>query len=157
MTSQLRGHIKIMLKYEDPPEFLIVHVGTNDLGNMSLGDLRNKLQRILKLVAEDLPGTRLVWSQMLPRLKWRYSKNNKAMEKGRYRVNNAVAKFILNSGGYYLRYPDIVRNEKLFNPDGVHLSCIGNNIFINTLQAGIEYFLNGYAGRLFPPNASYKA
>ncbi|CAG2229749.1 unnamed protein product [Mytilus edulis] len=82
-------------KYEDPPKFLVVHVGANDLGNIKTKDLREKLIQAMTFISKDLPDTKIVWSQMLPRLKWRYSNDGKAMEKCRYRVNNAVANFIL--------------------------------------------------------------
>ncbi|CAC5406083.1 unnamed protein product [Mytilus coruscus] len=43
VTSQLRRQIRIMLKYEDPPKFLVIHVGANDLGNIKTKDLRENL------------------------------------------------------------------------------------------------------------------
>ena len=151
LTSQLRARIRTMSIYEDLPDFLIVHVGANDLGNMSVGDLRNNLQNTLRVISRyNLPGTKIVWSQMLPRFKWRYSSNLKTMETGRYRVNNGVASYVLNHGGYYIRYPEIVRNQSLFQADGVHLSPAANNIYLNKLQGGIEYFLNE-DGHVFSP------
>ncbi|CAG2258146.1 unnamed protein product [Mytilus edulis] len=150
VTSQLRRQIRIMKKYEDPPKFLVVHVGANDLGNIKTKDLREKLIQAMTFISKDLPDTKIVWSQMLPRLKWRYSNDSKAMEKCRYRVNNAVANFILESGGYYIRYPDISRTENMYKSDGVHLSVIGNNIFLNSIQGGLEFFMLKTNGHVFP-------
>ena len=134
VTSQLRRQIRIMKTYEDPPKFLVVHVGANDLGNIKTKDLREKLIQAMTFISKDLPDTKIVWSQMLPRLKWRYSNDSKATEKFRYRVNNAVANYILVPGGYYIRYPDISRTENMYKFDGVHLSVIGNN---NFFQGGL--------------------
>ena len=150
VTSQLRRQIRIMKTYEDPPKFLVVHVGANDLGNLKTKDLREKLIQAMTFISKDLPDTKIVWSQMLPRLKWRYSNDSKAMEKCRYRVNNAVANFILESGGYYIRYPDISRTENMYKSDGVHLSVIGNNIFLNSIQGGLEFFMLKTNGHVFP-------
>ncbi|CAG2217183.1 unnamed protein product [Mytilus edulis] len=68
VTSQLRRQIRIMKKYEDPPKFLVVHVGANDLGNIKTKDLREKLIQAMTFISKDLPDTKIVWSQMLPRL-----------------------------------------------------------------------------------------
>ena len=75
---------------------------------------------------------------MLPRINWRFSQDNNAMEKGRYRVNNAVASYVLRMGGLYIRYPEINRFSNLFATDGVHLSTVGNNIFLNKIQADFK-------------------
>jgi hypothetical protein len=54
---------------------------------------------LIDLLSADLPDTQLVWSQMLPRLKWWFSDNTKAMEKAWYRVSNNVATYFLKKGG----------------------------------------------------------
>ncbi|CAC5372847.1 unnamed protein product [Mytilus coruscus] len=98
VTSQLRRHLRIMLRYEDPQKVLVIHVGANDLGNLKTKNLGKNLIQVMTLISKDLPDIKIVWSQMLPRLKWRYSSDIKAMEKCRYSVNNAVANYILESG-----------------------------------------------------------
>ena len=35
LTNQLRSRIRNMLNFEHPPDYLIIHVGANDLGSMS--------------------------------------------------------------------------------------------------------------------------
>lgn len=151
VVSQLEGHLKRLKKYEDPPDYLLIHVGCNDIGNIKVGHLRNDIKNILQKLSKDMPSTKIIWSQMLPRIKWRYSLNNAAMEKARRRVNNSIASHVLKSGGFYIRYPDILGKEIFFKEDGVHLSDVGNNIFINTLQGGIEEFLSSsQTGIVFP-------
>ena len=98
-------------------------------------------------------GTKIIWSQILPRFKWRYSTDLIAMKKCRYRVNNSLATYILKHGGYYIRYPDIIRERKLFKDDGVHLAPVANNIFLNTLQGGIGHFINDL-GKVYPPQSN---
>ena len=42
-----------------------------------------------------------------------------------------------------VKYPDIkAGNELLFQADGVHLSDIGNDIFLNTICAAMEQFVS---------------
>ena len=38
--------------------------------------------------------------------------------------------------------------------DGVHLSSLGNRIFLNTLQGGLEYFASG-KGPVFPDSYQF--
>jgi len=68
---------------------------------------------------------------MLPRFKQGYSTDLIAMEK----------KFSSNLCSE--AYPDIIRERKLFKDDGVHLAPVANNIFLQTLQGGIEHFISG--------------
>jgi len=103
----VRRQIGIMMRYEDDPQFTIVHIGGNDIGKYKVGILRNKLKNELEWLQKKLPNTVIVWSQLLPRCFWRYSPNKVAMEKCRLRINSSVASFLLKRGGCYIRYPDI--------------------------------------------------
>ena len=47
--SQIKGQIRLMKKYEDPPQFIILHVAGNNLG----------------LILIELPNTTIIWSQIL--------------------------------------------------------------------------------------------
>ena len=149
-VKKLMQQVRTMLKFEDPPNFMILHVAGNDIGDMKVGNLRNYIKRVLKWVAQMLPGTRLIWSQILPRINWRFSNNSVAMEKCRYRLNNATAAFIIRNGGYYIRYPDIRPDEICIATDGVHLTNLGNQIFLNTLQGAIEHFVTYPQSQTFP-------
>jgi hypothetical protein len=52
----------------------------NDIGILGLKELREKLKDVFKWVQNKLPGSVLIFSQILQRTKWRYSENNKSME-----------------------------------------------------------------------------
>ena len=99
----------------------------------------------------ELPNTTIIWSQILPRLKWRYSANQTAMHESRYRMNNYIASFVTKLGGHYIRYPDICRNYTFLKSDEVHLTPVGNDIFLNILQGAIEYFMSSNLGGLTFP------
>lgn len=141
VISQLRQHINIMRRYEDPPDFLVIHIAGNDLGHIKVGHLRNEIKNTLRMVINTLPNTKLVWSQILPRLKWRYSSDVLAMQTMKYRINNSISAFILRSNGCYIRHPDIRANHNFLKTDGVHLTPLGNDIFLNNIQGGLEYFI----------------
>ncbi|CAC5421755.1 unnamed protein product [Mytilus coruscus] len=147
--NDLLNRIKLMLRYEEPPTYLVLHIGGNDLGEIKTGVLRNRLKNYLKNVSELLLNTTLVWSQILPRLTWRYSADTEAMDRSRQRINSSLASYIIRQGGHYIRYPDISPNSTFICQDGVHLTDIGNYIFLNTIQGALEAFLV-YSSHTFP-------
>ena len=136
----------------EQPQFIVIHCGGNDLGSKenSLFSLIAKVKGHLAIIAHHFPQSRLVWSQVLPRSVWRFSSNNHAMERMRVRFNRAMAKAILDLEGCYLKYLDMIKNMSLFLAQyGVHHSPLGNTVFLNTLQGGLEYFASG-KGSVYP-------
>lgn len=148
-TSEIITTIRKMKRYNHPPQYLILHVSGNDLGYIKVGFLRNQIKNILRWIYKELPHTTVVWSQILPRLNWRYTCNHKAMMACRYRINNSIATFVLQNGGCYIRYPDIKPNHTCLKQDGVHLTPLGNDLFLNVLQGAIETFVL-YGNGTFP-------
>jgi hypothetical protein len=106
--SKFHKHIQTMMQYEDPPNFIMLHVGTNDIGNVKLGLIQLQLKSLISWIAKQMPYAKIIFSQLLPRLSWRYSENKNKMEKCRCRINSAIASFIVkNNREYYIHYPDI--------------------------------------------------
>ena len=131
------------MKVNDIPQYLILHCGANDIGNVPLKDLIQQIKKTLCRIQLLLPKTKLIWSQLLPRNKWRYFDHMEPMNKALKRLNNSIASEIIKNGGCYIKYPDIkAGNELLFQADGVHLSDIGNDIFLNTICAAMEQFVS---------------
>ena len=63
------------------------------------------------------------------------------MDRTRRRINRFARSHLLKRNCYIIQYPDFEdRLPALFNDDGVHLSFIGKDIFINTLQGALETF-----------------
>ena len=143
--------IRTLAKLEDPPRFLLLHVGGNDLGVIKLKTIMSEASSLLNYIHRRLPHTRVIWSQILPRTSWRASQNIKAMNDSRIRLNSHIAKLVLSHyAGYYIKYSTLVENlDYVLCEDGVHLNEIGNQIFLNYLQAGLEFFLQSQ-GNVFP-------
>lgn len=139
---QVKSKLVYLSSLETPPDFLIIHCGGNNIGKMSSADLRQMIKNTLNFVYRRFPRTRIIWSQILPRRSWRYSDNTSAMENTRKRINSFAAKLCLAKGGAYIKYPDIsLKSPSLFQNDGVHLSEVGNSIFLTTLQAALEHIV----------------
>lgn len=64
LASQLPRQIRIMLQFEDPPSYPVVHVGGNDIGKEKIWYLRNNLKLFLRTIQRKLPNTIIVWSQI---------------------------------------------------------------------------------------------
>lgn len=122
----------------------------NDIGAIDLYSLIEKMKTHLQLIEFRFPQSTFVWSQMLPRNKWRYSNDNKAMERCRLKANRVAASSVLKLGGCYIKHPDLLRNMSQFlMPDGVHLNELGNKLFLNNFQGGLEFF-QSQLGQVYP-------
>ena len=71
----------------------------------------------------------------------------------RRRLNSSIGAHITWNGGCYIRYPDFKTTNQFISTDGVHLTKLGNAIFLNTIQGGLEtIFLSNTGGVTYPNN-----
>ena len=63
------------------------------------------------------------------------------MNRARKRINSSIGAFVLQLRGNYVQYPDIALDVQFLKRDGVHLTDLGNEIFLNTLQGALESFM----------------
>lgn len=151
--GHLQAHIEHLMQFNAPPKYLILHCGGNDICAYgytmvsAILDCKNAITEI----QTKMPQTMIIWSQILPRLSWRNHPDNRVVNRTRVRVNSCLSTFVIKNGGAYVRYFDIVEDSQLFKPDDTHLSTIGTEIMLNTLSAGISYFLEK-RGPVYPPN-----
>ena len=153
ILDEVIGVTKTLLQIEYAPNYFVLHAAGNDVGRISCLDLCNKLigpEGIIDQLRILMPYTTIVWSCILPRLQWRYSRNTKAMENVRIRVNRELIRFMKITGGKAIRYPDFHDKSPSLFSDGTHLSFIGNDIFVNTIQSAFEMFIRNPTIRVFP-------
>jgi len=80
------------------------------------------------------PDTILVWVDILPRFCWRAPKNEyKTINRKRRRVNQLGHQAVRKAGGHVLHL-DIDLTSGLFREDGVHLSDVGLDMYIDNLR-----------------------
>lgn len=141
--QDLNTRLSTLLRLEDRPEFLVIHCGANNVGQKTTEELLELLFTTLSRICDMFPTTTIVWSSALPRLAWRFSDNVKAMNEIRGRMNREAIKFVTSRGGHYIKYPQFSQKPPtLFDPDGVHLSQLGNDILLNTIQGALQDLLN---------------
>jgi len=135
--------LRLLKAVGDEPDIIMLHCGGNDIGRISVARLRFHVSRILKFIEHNF-NARVVWSEILPRKVWRYSANNNAMEAVRKRLNNFAATQTIRRNGFYVKHPDLKDLEDaLYIVDGVHLTFLGNCIFLNQLSSAFLVFKSG--------------
>ena len=139
--SSLVPIVQDMVNIYGLPFSLIFHVGANDIG---LGPTRKVLEHLMfasYIVSKMLPNTLLAYSQMLPRKNWRYN-TLRSMERSRRRINRGIRTYFFKSNAPVIKHTDLQDgHQSLYNSDGVHLSFLGNDIFINAIQSFLEHYI----------------
>ena len=131
------------------PRALLLHVGANDIGAWSTKELIYHMKFALFIIKRMLPGCALIYSCMLPRygviqpiiMRWEESINCK------HRCPNIFTQY----WGLCIEHLDLDGGHTaLFAANGIHLSFLGNDIFINANQGAMEQFLLYPNSRVFP-------
>jgi lysophospholipase L1-like esterase len=131
--------IEISLLTQPLPQILIIQLGSNDLGIVKGKELIELILRLRTLY----PGLKLIWSEILQRRYWHNANNQVAIETSRKRVNLAIKNIFLNEiqKGCIIRHPNkTVKDKSLFRYDGVHLSDVSNNTYLNNIQGALDAF-----------------
>jgi len=132
--------LKLIKTSGDEPNFILIHCGGNDLGKIPLLKLRGLFNDLLQYILDNFDA-KVIWSEILPRKCWRYSENSLAMEEARKRINGHAANKVINSGGFYIKHPDLKdTTPAYYEDDGVHLTFLGNCFFLNQLSAAVEAY-----------------
>lgn len=152
--QQLDPHILKLLRTATPPNFLVIHLGSNDLTTTGLTSkkLIEEIQCSFLRYNVLLPNTKLIWSSILPRLYWHGAPLNCGgkIDKKRKKINRKIRSFVLDLGGAVISHPNISpKVTELFRHDGAHLSMMGNRLYLHNLQGGLSSFLSNTA-REFP-------
>ncbi|XP_062972038.1 uncharacterized protein LOC134392018 isoform X2 [Elgaria multicarinata webbii] len=127
-----------------PPQVLIIHLGGNDLGLLKGKALILQAIADFKIIRQRWPRVRIVWSCILPRFIWR-SGDIKPMERARRRVNSEIFRELSRHGDLSITHPTItLTRRELYRQDGVHLSDIGNDLFLYDLQRALGVVLGSW-------------
>ncbi|XP_061188009.1 uncharacterized protein LOC133196083, partial [Saccostrea echinata] len=157
--SQFYPTIQKKLKNNNPPTVLVIYCGGNDIGNphSTLKGLQMYMKSTIVNISQLMPKTIIVWSHILPRSNWTLCLSNKDGENWRRRINSALATFVVKKAcGASIKYPDIlIRHVSLFRKDGIHLSDLGNDIFVNSVRNALGLFLSS-TDRFYPTTTTTK-
>ncbi|KAL4239302.1 hypothetical protein ACF0H5_000119 [Mactra antiquata] len=134
----LQNKIQTLFKVGETPSCIILHCGGNDIGKTSLYRIRTLISLIFEKIINLLPNVTIIWSEILPRQNWRYSNNNKSMERCRKRINSYAGKLAITKNGRYLRHSFMCINiSKFLKTDGVHLNDNGNKLLLQQFKKAV--------------------
>lgn len=130
------------INYGPSPAVIICHIGTNDLVNVDEFCMRQRITVFMHQCISQFPYTRVVWSDILPRVFYFGAKSQPAVEKKRKAINRWAKKQCHVLGAHCLHHPQFSWSETtLYRYDGVHLSDVGTKLFRGNLQSCISLLL----------------
>lgn len=150
--EHMESKIQRLVVQFGPPDVLMLHCGGNSIGTMSLRQLQRFMKQTMYTLYQLLPNCRFIWSEILPRTYYRHMFSLNSAEMSRKRINSAMSAFIIQRGGGYISYPDLKSCSPVLFRDGVHLTDIGQTIFLNTIQGGLFTIIREGVQH-FPPRA----
>ncbi|KAH3712952.1 hypothetical protein DPMN_072714 [Dreissena polymorpha] len=138
--------LKTSKKVAETPDLIILHCGGNDMGRLNLENIRSLIDVIINFINDDFSfKCKFVWFQIVPRSSWRYSDDLIAMNSCRRRINCYAANKIMHvNEGFYIKYDKLREvTPALFPSDGVHLSSLGNSVFVEQIAGALHAFKKG--------------
>ena len=125
-----------MSKHKNPlPDILIIAVGTNDIYYNTQIVLKKKLVCLVSQLRLLLPNTKIMYSDILPRLKWHRNSTieiDMCCEKRRKFVNHSMSSIL--GPAKIVKHPQFIFNSSKFikgRPDWVHLTSLGYREFFH--------------------------
>ncbi|XP_071481802.1 uncharacterized protein [Diadema antillarum] len=132
------------LRYSAPPSIVVLHLGTNNIGQMDACSCRAAIRTALSTLRARMPQALIMWSSILPRLVYHGKRptghtNQDALEGVRISLNNYARRQTKRMGNASIIMHNIARsNHQMFIRDGVHLSDQGSDILIADLALAIK-------------------
>ena len=130
--NQLMGRMMGLLANSPPPNKLIIHLGGNDLGKVPIGSLFYNIRNDLRKLAKMMPQTKIGWSDLTARRRYRHAKQHSKVENARKALNRKAHKTVSEIGVFFIEHRAIQWDKtELFRSDGVHMSDEGNDILLS--------------------------
>ncbi|XP_033014855.1 uncharacterized protein LOC117052188 [Lacerta agilis] len=139
LWGELLPMVRTLMAREGPPSAIVIQLGENDLVSVGCLVLRSLILKDLEELVSTLPTTKVFWSHFLQRRVWRDSHRPAATESARKRVTAAAAHKVLSLGGAVIAHPEITfKAITLFRPDGVHLSPLGCDTWLQAVASNLK-------------------
>ena len=152
--TELCPKIELLIEYPFPA-LLVIHLGGDDIASVSMIPLMTKIKKSLRYISKVLPDAYLVWSDILPRMVWPgnpVSMNNKRMRINRF--GRETVRGLSNGNGRFIMHQHNYKTPGLFENDGIRLTEIGNDMFLNTLEEALRLFISSSSIYKYEPNQS---
>jgi lysophospholipase L1-like esterase len=120
------------------PDVVVVHIGSNNIGNTSAKQLRDELDGLWTFIGclSESEKTIFIWSDILPRAAMCTVPSLDAVRRGINRYSRRVA---IRAQGDFITHTGInANNGALFRMDGLHLSELGQQVFVGGILNGLR-------------------
>ncbi|XP_075052446.1 uncharacterized protein LOC142139068 isoform X5 [Mixophyes fleayi] len=116
------------------PDIIVLHLGGNDVGKTKSLALIISIREDLRAIRARWPTIGICWSNIVPRLYWRFPIRPSTLTRLLRKINSVTGKLVRELGGVEIFHPSIkADNTHLFRPDGVHLNKEGMGFFIREI------------------------
>lgn len=125
-----------LLDSQDIPHWIVLHCGTNNLGQCSKGQMHRHLCAAIAGLKRLAPCTQLIWSEILPRHSIPPGYTVNILDKLRRRTNSVAG---VLCGHQIIYHWENNNSEHLYAHDGLHLSHQGQLKFINNISFYLHF------------------
>ena len=140
-----------LLQQEPPPQWMCVLLGSNDLGKKPLHELISCAKINLMYVATASPFTKIIWSNILPRIQYRGVHSDEKMEVAKKNYTRKMWAFVKGIGGKCIKHPGIQwNNPKIYRNNGVHMNDLDNDVLNAGFQNALVHFKSQVEETEFP-------
>lgn len=131
--------LQLKIAFQSPPSIFLVHLGGNDVTGLTMTRIFNLISSGLKYVASTFPSCDVIWCDILPRLNWGTYQDKKIADKKRRRINRHGRQVVRSlTKGYILSIDIDGSTPGFFRKDGVHLSDVGLEFFLDSLKDSLS-------------------
>ncbi|XP_069504885.1 uncharacterized protein [Ambystoma mexicanum] len=138
LWADIHDKLADLVAYRDPPEFLIIHLGGNDLVSVGRKNVYEEICASLSGISHTWRDTEIYFSSILPRRKWQGAISYKTVDISRRKLNRGLEKYCLVKCFRFMKHPFITLGDPdVFHKDGTQL-----------LEQGMEYFFREISSTL---------
>ena len=126
------GQITDAIYRRSYPTTVVIHIGSNDILQLTTLELRNQIPALLDSIRNLLPYSRIIWSDILPRREYYQEVKPWAGRKATNFANSQAHKAIYKLyNACFIKHSGVLSIDKssLFRDDGTHLSKSGILVF----------------------------
>lgn len=135
-----------MLEELQSPDLIILHLGGSDMVKLGRQAVREALLTEFAWLGRTFPGARIAWSYMIPWRRWGPEVRSRALNLSVRRLNGELAKLCSGQGRLCHIPHRLLRGDHMFHRDGMHLSDIGTDLWIDGIRSFVRNLFGGGVG-----------
>ncbi|XP_053374622.1 uncharacterized protein LOC123531513 isoform X3 [Mercenaria mercenaria] len=132
--DDFQNSVKGLLPLTKSPDIIFIHLGGNDMISKTQIQIGKIIKQDILYLHETMPDSKIIWMDILQRLSWDVTSDNR-IEYKRRRVNRWGRQHVkLCAHSDVLSIDMNVKRPELFLEDGIHLSELGQELYLDAVQ-----------------------